>query len=399
MAIEPLAQDYVVVARTPSPEVFTGEVSLTHVPDGTLLAGYKFWSRGGFPPWSLKQACSRDGGRNWDPLPALDLCDGMPFVHGGGLYLLANNRGELTADATGRQTHGGPPQARDIVISRSDDGGQSWVAPVTLFEGSYWNAPTGYAVENGRLYRAFDVPNPGLAEDGVAGRSNVVVVGDLSRDLLEPAAWRISPPVGFPGVPASLKRGLYTRIGEDRWLEPNVVCVRGKLRVIARARIDYLATAGVCAVCDIADDGENLSHRFVQFHPMPGGQCKFFIIHDEASDLFWTPANLITNSQDVEWGERLKAKGFHQSPGNERRFLMLLYSLDALNWFQAGCIAMSKSPLQSFHYAAPLIEGDDLLILSRTSSPNARHQHDSDLVTFHRVRDFRGLALDLHSEV
>ena len=78
---------------------------------------------------------------------------------------------------------------------------------------------------------------------------------------------------------------------------------------------------------------------------------------------------------------------------------MLLYSLDALNWFQAGCIAMSKSPLQSFHYAAPLIEGDDLLILSRTSSPNARHQHDSDLVTFHRVRDFRGLALDLHSEV
>ena len=36
------------------------------------------------------------------------------------------------------------------------------------------------------------------------------------------------------------------------------------------------------------------------------------------------------------------------------------------------------------------------LMLSRTSSPDARHQHDSDLVTFHRVADFRRLALDLH---
>jgi hypothetical protein len=55
---------------------------------------------------------------------------------------------------------------------------------------------------------------------------------------------------------------------------------------------------------------------------------------------------------------------------------------------------MSANPLQSFHYAAPLIDGDDLLIISRTSR-DANNQHDSDLVTFHRVADFRRLALDL----
>ena len=108
------------------------------------------------------------------------------------------------------------------------------------------------------------------------------------------------------------------------------------------------------------------------------------------------PVILCTGYSEMVTKEKLKAMGFHQAPGNERRILMLLYSLDALNWFQAGCIAMSRDPLQSYHYAAPLIDGDDLLILSRTSSPNARHQHDSDLVTFHRVRDFRSLALDLH---
>jgi hypothetical protein len=38
-----------------------------------------------------------------------------------------------------------------------------------------------------------------------------------------------------------------------------------------------------------------------------------------------------------------------------------------------------------------LIDGDDLVILSRTSR-DAANQHDADLATFHRVRDFRPLA-------
>jgi hypothetical protein len=84
--------------------------------------------------------------------------------------------------------------------------------------------------------------------------------------------------------------------------------------------------------------------------------------------------------------------------GNERRILVLMYSLDCLNWFQAGCVGMWKSPLRSFHYVFPLIDGPDLLILSRTSV-NAPNQHDSDLITFHRVRSFRDLALDLHPEM
>lgn len=370
--------------------------ALTYLPGGGLLASFALAARRGTPPFSLKFARSDNGGKTWAPLPALDLCDGLPFVHNGGLYLLANRRGPIGTDAAGYPIHCGAPTARDVVITQSNDGGQTWVQPVTLFEGAYWNAPTGYALAHGRLYRAFDIPAAGITEDGVAGNSNVVVAGDLSRDLLDPGAWRISRPVNFPGIPPSLKRRQYPDKA-DRWLEPNVVCVRGQLRVLARVRIDYLSTAGMSAVCDVDDDGENLTHRFVQFHPMPGGQCKFYIIHDEVSNLFWTPANLPTNSQDPTWGEQVKARGFHQAPGNERRFLMLMYSLDALNWFQAGCIAMSTNPLQSFHYAGALIDGNDLLILSRTSR-DAPNQHDSDLVTFHRVRDFRSLALNLHAD-
>ena len=398
MSAEPLAQEYVEVARPPSPQVFTGECALTHLPGGDLLASYRLFSRPDHPRWSFNLSRSRDGGQSWEPLPALDLCDGLPFVHDNHLYLLANNVGNVGVNRAGEPIHGGPQAGRDIVISRSDDEGQSWHEPITLFEGSFWNAPTGTAVANGHLYRAFDLPDPEAGNPDAVGRSVVVAAGDLSQNLLDPAAWRISPPVAFPGVPNSLKRGLYERYDDNRWLEPNVVCVGGKLRVLSRVRIDRMATAGMCTVCDLNDDGRRLSCRFVQFHPMPGGQCKFYIVYDDTSNLFWTPANQPTNTQDLEWDRKLKARGFHQTPGNERRFLMLFYSLDALNWFQAGCIAMSPNPLQSFHYAAPLIDGDDLLILSRTSR-NASNQHDSDLVTFHRVKGFRNLALNLHPDI
>ncbi len=35
---------------------------------------------------------------------------------------------------------------------------------------------------------------------------------------------------------------------------------------------------------------------------------------------------------------------------------------------------------------------DDLVILSRSGDERAKSAHDGNLITFHRVRDFRGLA-------
>ncbi len=73
---------------------------------------------------------------------------------------------------------------------------------------------------------------------------------------------------------------------------------------------------------------------------------------------------------------------------------MLSYSLDGLNWFPAGCVAQAGKLSQSFMYARPVIDGADLAIIAR-SSIQAPNQHDADTATFHRVRDFRRLALKL----
>ena len=148
----------------------------------------------------------------------------------------------------------------------------------------------------------------------------------------------------------------------------------------------------------MADDGAELELRFTQLHPLPGN-CYFHIIRDEPGGYYWAVTSLPTRTQDLEWGREMAARGLLKGrAGNERRFLMLMYSLDALNWFPAGCVAAWPSPGQGFQYNALLVDGDDLLVSSRTAK-NAANQHDNDLVTIHRVRDFRSLALNLHPVV
>ena len=383
--MEALAQDYVVVKRSPAdPRVIVAGGGLVRLPSASLLATVPLLPRYDSTAASeVHLMRSDDQGRSWQPAgPPLPWYTAAPWVHDGSLYLFAHKKGT---------TH----RNDDVLLLRSDDEGATWAGPVTLFEGHYWNCPTGIVEANGQVYRALD-------QLDVPGRGHVVIAGDLSRDLLDPAAWRISRPTPYPGTPDALVRGLYPprrhpTVRGDLWLEPNVVCVNGALRVQSRVEIDGYATAGLCAVCDLADDGATLDLRFVQFHPMPGGQNKFHIIHHARSGLFWTAVNLVTDPQNSQgWDERLWRQGFLGGPGNERRFLMLLYSLDALNWWQAGCVARWASPLQGFQYASLLVDGEDLLLLVRTSE-NGPNQHDADLMTLHRVPDFRTLALDLRT--
>jgi len=57
-------------------------------------------------------------------------------------------------------------------------------------------------------------------------------------------------------------------------------------------------------------------------------------------------------------------------------------------------VAMWPNARQGFQYASPLIDGDDLLFAIRTSRDRTS-QHDNELVTFHRLRNFRDYAVEL----
>jgi hypothetical protein len=339
--------------------------SLVKTSDGALLCAVPMHFKG-VPRKEIKNLQfyrSEDGGEHWKRLKGGSyFCAGTLFRHGKILYFLGTGPGEM------------PENCEGVRIIRSEDEGQNWSDPVDLFKGLLPYQPAGsYVVRDGKLYWCFvremclTWNNPDMLT------STYVIAGDLSRDLCDPEAWRISNGVQNPGAPPHMSVGK----GKGNWLEGNVVEVNGRLRVCWRYMIDGYSTNGIGAICSFEDDGTSLSYKFEQFYPLPGAQNHFHIVHDPFSKLYWMTANLQT-----------------QSPVNERRILSLYLSFDALNWLPATYVIIWPLIRQSSNYCGLLIDGDDLLVAARTSR-NGRNQHDNDLTTFHRVKNFRSLASPL----
>lgn len=379
----PLAQDYTVVFHNPDPEYYVEGPGLVKQDDGALVAIVPVVPR---HAWSKERRMensrihilhSLDAGATWRKRSTLPYYSAVPWIHKGTLYLFANTPGtEFRND--------------DLLLLSSGDNGKTWSEPVTLFKGHFWNCHTGMVIRDGRIYWALDDLGFG------ANRGPLVVMGDLTMDPMDPKAWRRSNAVPFPGIPDAMVNQRFSD-QDSLYLEPNVIDVGGKLRVLATVKPQNQTTANLCAVFDLTEEAGELSLKFVQFSPMPGGQLKFTVLWDETSQMFWSTANLVADSQQrYRWWTDSKDGKLQGSPfgGNDRRFLMLQYSVDGLNWFQAGCVARAGKVSQSFMYARPIIDGDDLAIISRTSI-DAPNQHDADHATFHRVKNFRKTALNL----
>ena len=376
----PLAQDGVVVARIPDDGRFyyMHDPGMACMPDGAIVVAAPCLERPtrtsfAVASWRTFVARSTDRGRTFQPMPTLPYSDGSPFVHDGRLYMFVQ-----------------PEKWRDVSIVRSDDLGATWTPPSRLFAGAYWNADAPVVLDRGRLLWAVHTRD---YQGGV-----VVLAADPARDLLDPATWRMSSEAVRPTTPAALLPPGKDGKG-DWWLEPNVVVVRGKVRVILRTILGDYATSGLAAFCDLTDEPGRFALDFTQLHPMACGQCKVYVVWDEPSGLFWMLGNLPADTQErvFDW-RAVREGGFLGGGGNDRRFLVLSYSVDAMSWFTAGVVARTQNLHQSYMYPSADIDGPDLVLVSRTSR-NGRDQHDADTVTFHRVRDFRSLAMDLrHTE-
>lgn len=379
-----LAQEYVTVAESPDKGlIWAGTPSLAQLPSGEIVASYEWFRPMALNeeiPYQTEVKVSSDDGHTWEMRGKTDIIWPSLFTHDDALYMIGNRR-----------------KSREVVISRSLDGGSTWNEEVTLFEVRSHGSATSVTFQDGHVYRAFETcPHSDKPGEGRSLWESFVVAGDLSQTLLDPAAWRMSNTLSFPGAPKTINVRSYPpgpKNTEDCWIEGNIISVQGHLRNLLRVHLNGRATVGMVAICNLDDDGQTMNLSFSQFCPMIGGQCKFHIIFDEVSGLFWTTVTPpVDTFSPVE--DKLREAGFSGPPGNERRILLLIYSLDAQNWFQAGCVAMSRKVVESFSYASNLIIGDDLLMLAR-SAVNGFNQHDTNLITLHRVRNFRDLALNL----
>ena len=278
-----------------------------------------------------------------------------------------------------------------LLITRSEDNGETWSEPSVLCaEGRWHQSCTSVDVYEGKVTLAYER----WVSDGHywPGVGPVLMQAPVDADLTDASVWKFSelynPDADMEAArPAGLP---LDEPGRPGLLETNVVRVQDPSKpfydstgrsvvLLARANAG-MPDIGVMLRGRETDDGSLVIDRWprksgeVLFAHIPGGHLKFHVVYDEVSGLYW----LLHSQGD---GRR-----------NERRMLALSYSSDLLRWCPAGVVAYGPSDHSARHYATMIIDGNDLCIVSRSGDLHARTAHDGNIVTFHRVRNFRELV-------
>jgi hypothetical protein len=211
-------------------------------------------------------------------------------------------------------------------------------------------------------------------------------------------------------APADNPRIVANRIG---WHEPYVVQItdpnqqffdpkRRTLHILARGDV-HRSNFGMLSKVVENEKGEmrfdlerTPAGTAMVFVPLPGGNIKFHVLQDPRTGLYWLLSNQVTDSMRRPGTMPESRFGL---PLDQRDRLVLHYSKNLMDWVFAGLVAKGATPRESYHYCGMDIDGEDLVILSRTGDANVRQPkaphrdaHDTNLITFHRVRNFRALV-------
>ncbi len=354
---------------------------------------------------------SDDGGQRWDERARLAAVQGRVFASGDDLYYLATGPG--------------------LPISKSEDRGETWSEPVDLTDrDKTWQqtaANVWYA--NGNVYVAMDLRMRKIDAWGAGEKAPVLLRARVGDELTDPASWTFSesmafadlipgyrenePGIDFFGIP--FYRQEYperARIVPGRsfspmgWAEGNVVQIldpddywfdeSGRtFHIFLRALTGMANYAAVVKVIEQADGSMTTelerapSGKKLLFLPFPGGQMRFHVLYDEPPKLYWLLSNQTTDS--MKRADRLP-EDRHDLAYGERHRLVLHFSKNMVDWCFAGVVAIGESAKASRHYAAMDFDEDDLVILSRSGDEDAHDAHDGNLITFHRVANFRELV-------
>ncbi|QDT18008.1 sialidase family protein [Alienimonas californiensis] len=362
----------VVVAHSPaSSGLYIGSPGLTRLPDGALLASHDF-----FGPKSKEFEIAQshvyrsdDDGKTWSHVAQIEGAFWSSlFVHRGDAYLF------------GTRAHHG-----DLVLRRSTDGGRTWTDPKDAASGllrpAPWHcAPVPVVEHDGRLWRG--VENASFGKKWGERYAAAVISAPVDADLLNADSWTVAGPL--PRDPDWLDG---TFLG---YLEGNVVVTPdGGLVDLLRVNTSGDNRSEQAALVRVIDDGKKL--RFEPgdgdlstggFVPMPGAAKKFSVRPDPNGDGYWTLANLV------------RPEHADKNPGSVRNTLALMHSPDLTTWTVRREVLHHPDVIaHAFQYVDWLYDGDDLIVLSRTAYADglggAHRAHDANLLTFHRVENYR----------
>ena len=376
----------VVIAESPAPDsVFLYTPGIVEGFDGRLVVSVDYGgpgtsvldgSRSDFGDYKsgnqIRILLSDDNGKTWRETSArIPMMHEILFKAGKSLYMIGHS---------GR-----------LLITRSDDNGETWSEPSVLCPEPRWHQScTPVDIHDGKITLVYEKwvsdshPWPGVGP--------VLMQAKVDDDLTEASSWKFSDLYNpDEDMEASRPSGIpLTDPGKAGILETNVIRVydeknpfydpSGKSVVLMMRASVGLPDIGVMMRGVEKPDGslavEKLTKngREMYFAHIPGADLKFYVVYDPESRLYW----LLHSQMDGRM--------------NYRRRLALSYSPDLLKWTFAGLVAVGPADNAARHYASMIIHGDDLLIVSRSGDERARNSHDGNLVTFHRVKDFRDLT-------
>jgi hypothetical protein len=349
---------------------------------------------------------SDDHGKTWTHRHDFYFVHARPFVSGNSLYVIG--------------------QSGDLRILRSDDWGVTWTETASLTQNQRWHqAPSNVWYANGnvylvmerRIYDDVDAWDPSIM-------APVLMRAKIGADLLKRESWTFASEIAFRDVIDEDKLDFFgvpffetdphkgARLPGGRkahpmgWCETNVVQIveashywfdpeGHTFHLFMRANTNGPNFAALAKVVENADGSMTTSlekmpsGRTVAFLPLPGGQLKFHIVYDEKTKLYWL---LSSQSTDSMRRADLLPKDRVAIPNNERNRLQLHFSKNCVDWCFAGLVTAGKTSRESRHYASMAIDGDDLVVLSRSGDERAKSAHDGNLITFHRVKNFRDLV-------
>lgn len=418
--VRPLANEFVLVGESPSPaDTPLYSPSIVRLDSGRLVAAYTRATKDASTQGAGVEVLltSDDHGAKWTKRAEVPgALQGRVFSAGSSLYYLSPGAG--------------------LPAMRSVDRGVTWSKPVLLTpKARVWQqTPANVWHANGNVYLAFERQNKAIDAWGPSEKALVLLRAREADDLTQPSAWTFSSELVFSDVVPGVRDNTVNNTGLDflgipffkqnypnrapvatlprrtmppiGWVEPAVVQIvdpghvwfdpGGRtFHILARAHTGGTGFACLTKVVEHPDGTMTMSlehapsGKTMLYLPVPGGHMRFHVLYDAKTKLYWILGSQATDSMTRP--ERLERDRF-DLPYNERQRLVLHFSRNLVDWCFAGLVAKVDSPKASRHYASMDIDGDDLVILARSGDERAKSAHDGNLITFHRVKNFRELV-------
>lgn len=349
----------VVVGYQPSPPTvggsavapyrkYTASPSIVVLPNGDYVVSFNIFGAdsGADVSGTTHLFRSSDKGQTWTQLPTImDMKRGSLFVVGNDLYIFGY-----------RAAPG------DMLIRKSTDGGMTWSTPTNtsnglIRTGSYGGTPSNPVIYDGRIW---------IAQSGTR-----VVSAPVDANLLLSSSWTLSNSANVQNGP----------LGSGLTITEAQIFASPEKGVVLMPKVGGLPNSVLLHATSPSNLKAPTAEDWVS---LPGGEKKFGGGYDPVSGRYFILSNPVLPAH-ADSG---------LAPELIRNTGALLSSKDMVHWDVEQIFLYSPNiGYEAFQYFNFAIDGDDMVIASRTAFDVGENKpprgHDSNLITFHRIEDFR----------